>query len=357
MNMKAIMKTSPLLIACLIAPTTTFADVEADLKKLEQEIENIRQQAGLEKDASNELSLYGSFRPVLTVEDDGTDTSTDVRDGLSRFGFTGSSPILENSKVFFTGEWNVKMAEDGRIDGARLAFVGISGDLGQLAIGKQRPPHYSLIAEHVDIFNHASSPYAYDQIGPFFVDNMTTYQYQVAGLDFRAAVRTDGKTAKDNDDLVNAGLSYTMGNFYVAGAYLKSTAPSTGVGGANEEGDETENMAVAAYMNMADLYVAAAYQAVTVTPEVGTETDVTTLDISASYALPNRYKVKTGVFMFDDDVTGPASTKHQGANLTLERQLADNTRVHVEYLTKDFDEGDTQSALSVGIRYDFSADL
>lgn len=352
---------SSLLVMGFATSPLAFGDVASDLDKLEKEIEKIRQQAGITDSSSTDLSLYGTFRPVLTVTDDGEDTSTDVRDGLSRFGLTGSSPILENSKVFFKGEWNVKIAEDGRIDGARLAFVGISGELGTLTIGKQRPPQYSLIGEHVDIFNHADSAYGYDAAdnlaAPFFVDNMTMYQYQAGGLDFRAAVRTDGNSGEDTDDLVNAGLSYSMGNFYVAGAYLKSTAPSTGVGGAGEEGDEFENASAAAYMNMDKLYVAAAYQAIKQTPEVGEETDVTTVDVSASYALPSRYKLKAGVFMFDDDVSGATSKKHQGANLTLERQLADNTRVHVEYLTRDFDEADTMSAFSVGIRYDFSADL
>ncbi len=360
-------KISPILLSCIIAApiatSTAFADVERDLQRLEQEIEDIRQQAGLNtatrKKKSHHLNLYGSFRPVLTVADDGEDTSTEVRDGLSRFGLTGSSEILDNSKVFFTGEWNVKLAEDGRIDSARLAFAGISGELGKLTIGKQRPPQYSLIGEHVDIFNHADSAFGYDAASdtaaPFFVNKTTLYQYQSHGLDFRAAVRTDGKSGKDNDDLFNAGLSYTWGNFYVAGAYLKSTAPlSTN---SNEEGSESENISFAAYMNLDQLYIATAYQAITITPEVGDDSDVTTLDVSASYALANRYKLKAGVFMFDDDVTGATSAKHQGANITLERQLANNTRVHIEYLTRDFDERDTQSALTIGLRYDFSADL
>lgn len=360
-------KISPVLLTfSLITPVitpTAFADVEDDLQRLEQEIERVRQQAGLNtashKKKANNLNLYGSFRPVLTVADDGTDTSTEVRDGLSRFGLTGSSAILDNVKVFFTGEWNIKLAEDGRIDSARLAFAGISGALGKLTVGKQRPPQYSLIGEHVDIFNHGDSAFGYDaasdSAAPFFVNKTTQYQYQTHGLDFRAAVRTDGTSGKDNDDLINAGLSYTMGNFYVAGAYLKSTSPlSTNT---EEEGAESENISFAAYMNLDQFYLAGAYQAITLTPEVGDDLDAITLDISASYALAHRYKLKAGFFMFDDDVEGAMSAKHQGANITLERQLADNTRVHIEYLTRDFDERDTQSALTVGLRYDFSADL
>jgi len=359
-GMKLVQSCSFLAIGLLLIPNVQ-ADVSSDLDRLEKEIEQIRQQTSSKGNSSKTLNIYGTLRPVFTVEDDGTDNASDVRDGLSRFGLAGSTPVLESSKAFFRGEWNIRIADGGQIDGtssgARKAYVGIEGELGRVAIGKQRPPHYNLIAEHVDIFNHAASPYAYDNVGPFFVDNMTTYQYKVEGLNFQAAFRSDGASGKDNEDMVNAGVGYNISNMYVAAAYLKSTSPSTGAGGPNEEGAETENVAIAAYINLEELYLAAAYQAVTQTPEAGSDVDVTTLDVSAAYALPSNYKVKAGFFVYDDGVDSVASMKHQGGNITLERQLADNVRVHVEYLTKDFDEADAISALSVGFRYDFDTDL
>ncbi len=345
----------PLMLLSLISSVN--ADVGSELARLEKEIEDIRSKVGLEKKNASNLKLYGSFRPVITAESDGSDSAVDVRDALSRFGLSGQTPVLESSTAFFSGEWNVKMADEGQIDGARLALVGIRGDFGELAVGKQRPPHYSLIAEHVDIFNHASSPYAYDNIGPFFIDNMTTYQYSNQTLDFKLAMRTDGNSGSDTDDLLNIGLSFNADDFYIATAYLKSTSPSIGAGGADEEGDEFENIALATYINLTQVYLAAAYQGVTKTPEIGDELNMSTLDVSAAYSLPSRYKLKAGFFIFDDDVDGTSSAKHQGINLTLERQLADNVRVHIEYLTKDYDERDTLSALSFGMRYDFSSNL
>jgi len=357
---KSIAKIIPLIISSLIVSAPVTADVAADLKRLEQEIEKIRKKEGISENPSK-LNLYGTFRPVLTIEDDGNDTASDLRDGLSRFGLAGSTPVMGSGSAFFRGEWNVRLADGGQIDGtaagARKAFVGLEGVFGRVVLGKQRPPHYNLIAEHVDIFNHASSPYAYDNVGPFFVDNMTSYSYKRQGLTVEAAFRSDGAAGKDNEDLVNAGISMKTNGMYFSAAYLKLTSPSTGAGGPNEEGAETENLAVASYINLDKLYLAAAFHAVTQTPEVGSDVDVTTLDVSAAYALPDRYKVKTGVFLYDDGISGATSNKNQGINLTLEKQLADNVRVHVEYLTKDVDEGDAVSALSFGMRYDFDADL
>ena len=357
---KYIRKIPILLIVSSTASMSTFADVESDLKRLEQEIATIRQQANIEdKNIANKdkigdksLTIYGTFRPVLTVEDDGTDTIMDIRDALSRFGLTGSTSILDSSQAFFTGEWNVKIADDGQIEGARLAFVGLSGPLGRVAIGKQRPAQYNLIAEHVDIFNHASSPFAYDSIAPFFVSNTTSYQFDMNGLGFEATITSDGGDGKDTADIVNAGISYSIGNMYVATAYLKSTNPSAA--DAKEEGDEKEITALAGSATMSDLYLAAAYQMVTLMPEIGVDEDVSTLDISASYSLPSRYKVKAGIFVYDHD---DDLQKYNGFNLTLERQLTDNVRVHTELLNKTPDQGDAINGLSFGIRYDFSADL
>ena len=334
---------------------SAFADVESDLQRLEQEIETIRQQASLvdkDKAGDKSLTIYGSFRPVLTAEDDGTDTIIDVRDALSRFGLSGSTAILDSSQAFFRGEWNVKIADEGQIEGARLAFVGLSGPMGRVAIGKQRPAHYNLIAESVDIFNHASSPYAYDSIAPFFVSNTTSYQFDREGLSFQATVTSDGGDGEDTADIINAGISYSTGSMYVATAYLKSTAASTA--DPQDEGAEKEIAALAGSATMDDLYIAAAYQMVTLMPEVGADMDVSTLDVSAAYSLSNRYKVKTGIFIYDHD---DDSQKYNGFNITLERQLADNIRVHTEFLNKTPDQGDSLNALSFGIRYDFSADL
>jgi len=348
------------LLCCSIATAlmaSSFlasADVEQRLKQLEKEIEQIRKES-VATSSPSKVTLYGSFRPVLTAEDDGNDTALDVRDALSRFGMKGSTSLGESAEAYFVGEWKVKIQDAGDIDGTRLAHVGVRGRYGDVAIGTQRPPHYTLIAEHVDIFNHASSPYAYDQIGPFFIDNSVTYSHSIAGLDFKAAVRSDGPSGEDAQDMLNVGLGFNQQNFYLGVAYLKLTQPGTAT---EEPGDEQTLLATAASATLGDLYVAAAYQNTEIEPEAGGDSvEGSTLDVSLAYALASGYKVKAGVFDYDDGVDGGASAKFMGYNLTLERQLADNVRVHAEYLSKDIEEADTINALTLGIRYDFSADL
>lgn len=352
--MRNILSLSLTFFMALIASYSASAsDVDDRLKQIEREIEKIRSQTGSE--SSSSLDVYGTLRPVLTWEDDETDSALDVRDALSRFGFAGSTALKNGGTAYFTGEWKIQLQDGGNIDGTRKALVGLKGSYGDVAIGTQRPPQYSLIAEHVDIFNHGNSPYAYDAISPFFVDNMLVYKKQFNQLEFQAAMQSNGAEGEDVRDLVNTGLSFKQGAFYVAAAYLKSTQPQAA--DQKEPGAENETIGGTVYFDQDGLYIAAAYQAITVTPEVGSDIDVTTTDVSLAYQLPSAYKVKAGGFVYDDGVDGAASGAFSGANLTLERQLSDNVRVHGEYLFKDFDEADTVNAVTVGIRYDFSAAL
>ena len=46
-------------------------------------------------------------------------------------------------------------------------YVGIEGNFGRVAIGNQWDPHYNITAGVTDIYNHRSSPFGYDTIGPF----------------------------------------------------------------------------------------------------------------------------------------------------------------------------------------------
>lgn len=362
--MRSLILTSTLISAALLGSQSAAADINERLNELEKELEKVRQETGTAK-SDSDLKIFGTFRPVLKFVDDGNDNTTDLGDALSRFGLAGSTPVMENSKVFFETEWKIKVGSGGNIDGssggARKALVGIAGPMGQLSVGKQRPPQYNLIGGHVDIFNHAASPYAYDQVAGtagfsnFFVDNSTVYQISSNGVDFQAAVGTNGSDGEDSTDWYNAGASYSTGMFYIAAAYVDATGKD-GVTPALV-GDEMKTTGVASYIDTGTFYLAAAYQDVKYTPQGGKEVDRSTIDVSAAYPLGNNYKAKAGIFEYDDGNKTNTSKKMSGFNLTIERQLADNIRVHTEYVSKDLDKGDTTTEVNFGIRYDFSADL
>lgn len=298
------------------------------------------------------LSIYGSFRPAYAayLKQDG-ETSSDVVDTLSRIGLTGSHQLAPGVTGIFKGEWKVSIQNDGTLGDARQAWAGVKGDFGRVAIGKQRPPHYTMIGEVVDIFNHGSSPYAYDSSGSdlFFVNNSISYGYSTDSLKLLAVLKSNGPDGDDTSDMVDVGVGYNGGNFTLGAAFQKATANGSP---SSEEGAETENAAVSASVSIGNAYLAAAYQDITVSPVAGTDQDLSSLDVSAALKLGNGYKVKAGIFDFDDGLDS-ASNSFDGYNLTLEKQVTDKFRIHGEYLAKDFEDKEEFASFTVGIRYDF----
>lgn len=310
---------------------------------------------------SHDIDLYASVRPTLAYLDrpsptDEDDSSTvDLQDALSRIGVKSSIDLGEGLRAIFHGEWTIDVANDGSFGKSRHAYAGLHWDGHQVTLGKTRPPHYLLVAEHLDIFNHANSPFAYDQSGPFFVDNMLSYHFKTGAFQFQAAAKFDGDTGSDKDDLFNAGASYQLGSVYVAAAFLQTTSPS--VLNTNAQGDENTSIALAMTTTLDKLYLAAAYQ------DLDTDIDRAiskesfsgeTFDITSAYSFDNGYTTKIGYFYHDDGRSSIDSKDYDGVNLTLERQINDAFRVHVEYLHRDFKEQDDFSSLTIGMRYDIN---
>lgn len=359
--MKNIKLKSVLLpIALAISPTFLAHAAEADTQNqidalqrrlAELESEDKKEQARKENYG---VTVYGSFRPALTYSDFGNDeSSTDVTDFFSRIGFKGDIKVNESITAFYQGEWDIDVEADADFGDARLGFVGLEGDFGRVALGKQWSPHYNIVAEATDIFNNRSSPFGYDEASPFRTNQMVTYSYSNGGFKLDAGLQFNGDAENsaggDNSQANNTeqvdsgsiGVSYSFGDFYLGASYLDQQL---------DVDDERDFRAVAGSWKVSkDFYVAVTYQDIERT--MGTNTyDQSSFDIAASYSLSKNYTFKTSYFDWDGDGQGRT---FDGYNLTLENQLNDSVKVFVEYLTRDIEGGEQQKHVSVGMRYDF----
>lgn len=206
-----------------------------------------------------EVKVYASLRPTFGRIDDHSDTFNDVQDALSNAGFKSTYEFKPGWKAIMHGEWSVDIANNGDFGRSRQVYVGLSTPYGQVAIGKQRPVHYTLIAEYVDIFNHRSSPFAYDVEGPFFVDNLVTYENTFNNFKFMLASQFNGSSGDDNSDFFNTGLAYDKDGLHLAVAYSTK--------GAFDQDDmklgDTDVTSVSIAKEFeSGLYAAAAYQSV-----------------------------------------------------------------------------------------------
>lgn len=370
----------PSLAMCLpiMAQAATVSELEARIDQLEkmllQQIQSQKQQskkietvefkmvkatkALVKVEVEREpygLTVYGSLRPRLTYRDEGSQSSTDVTDALSRIGIKGSKKLGNGLTAFYRGEWDVDIEANGDFGDARLAYVGVEGDFGRVAIGKQWSPHYNLVGEQADIFNHRSSAFGYDAVGPYRTAEMITYQFKSGGFTLDSGFEFNGNPAisgnsgndsrasgADHLDTGSVGLSYDFGDVYLGASVLE------------QEGDAGFERGIVgasgSWSVSSDVYLAFSYQDIDIENDGLLDLNQEAYDLVGSVALGEGYKVKAGYFSYDDD-RADGST-HDGFNLTLERQMGD-FRLFTEWLTRDFDYQPKRNTLSVGFRYDF----
>lgn len=302
-------------------------------------------------DSTNSVKVYTTLRPTIGYIDENDHTQADVRDALSHAGIKVSSDFAMDWRATLHGEWGIDLANNGDFGKARQVYVALDSPLGRVGIGKQRPAQYLFIAEYVDIFNHGSSPFAYDAESIFFVNNLVTYQVKNGGYTWMAAAQFDGDNGDHYSDLLNLGISYDHQGLHAAFTYLSQDANSNGA----SMGDDETYAAALAYDFDSGLYLALAYQDKTYQRTLA-QADRTghTFDFSAAYWLSKSYRVKLGYFDFSDGFNANQSQDFSGFNTTLEWIPKPYLRFHLEYLQRDFDYLANFSSLSIGFRYDFS---
>ncbi|RTR34569.1 porin [Shewanella atlantica] len=302
---------------------------------------------------NNTISAYATMRPTFGYIDEDGDSFYDVRDALSRAGIRATNEFMPGWTAELHGEWSIDMANSGDFGKARKAYAAVASPYGRVGIGKDRPPQYLLIAEYVDIFNHANSPFAYDAESVFFVDNMLTYRLQTGKFSWLAAGQFDGGSGSDDADLVNLGVGFDHGEFHGAISYLVEDSLASEV----ITGEDEVWAASLAHGFANGLYLAAAYQERTYKRDlISQDRDGHTIDLAAAYPLGEQFKVKLGYFEFDDGYGQLISRKFDGYNTTLEWLPDENLRFHIEYLYRDMVYFDDFSSWVVGFRYDFAKD-
>ncbi|MYB89087.1 MAG: porin [Proteobacteria bacterium] len=359
----------------------TIKEQQRQLEALQKQVEHLKEvataadshakHAVAEASKKHGVVVYGSLRPSLTYSDFDTDTTYDVTDFLSRVGIKGHVDISEGLTAIYQGEWDVDIEANGDFGDARQAYVGLRTGLGQIAIGKQWDPHFNIVAEVTDIFNHRSSPFGYDEISPFRTNQLVTYMAHMGGLSLQAGARfdgtpdnsaggaEDGSSEPDDMDAGSVGIGYSMGPLYAGVSYLEEHGA---------EDFERSFTGLGASMNVSEnLYLAVTYQDIEVdhNPVDNMDYDQSSIDLAAAMGLGGGYKLKASYFdrdgddqmLLNDNGDPYPRRSFDGYNLTLENQLNKNLRVHLEWLQRDIEHGEEEDHISVGFRYDFEAEL
>jgi len=324
-------------------------DSLAKAKRISKEKEHSTETESV--NSGNHFKVYGTIRPTVGYIDENDSPTADVRDALSHAGFKATSEFAKDWSATLHGEWGIDLSNNGDFGKARQVYVALNSPVGSVGIGKQRPAQYLFIAEYVDIFNHGSSPFAYDPESIFFVDNLLTYKFKDNKYTWMVATQLNGDNGDNYSDLFNLGFSYDFQGLHAAITYLTQDANING----NTVGDDKTYAAALAYDFDSGLYLALGYQDKEY-QRINGKSDRSghTLDLSAAYWLAKEYRLKLGYFDFSDGLTASQSYDFSGFNTTLEWLPKPYLRFHLEYLQRDFQYLDDFSSISIGFRYDFS---
>lgn len=325
--------------------------------------------------AQADATLYGSFRAGLAFQDN---RDTDLRDETSRVGIKGDVDLgLENTKGLFHWEGQLNTTDDTGGFGARLAYLGATGDWGTALVGRQYHPHYTMVVSHTNIFNSADFEFGeafaigngnqsganHGGFGHKRNNNTVAYASPVmAGFQVVAgAVIAGGNdetlpTTTDTKDFdgYNIAAEYTG----VEGLRVSASYGATEEGGA--VGREQTLWGLGASYSIDALTVAARYEdrEIDATTFLGKD-ERTSWELAAAYAIgATTLKARYGDYEIDSGAS-TASGKADGDQwaLEVEHKLGQKGRVWVGYTDINSEIASQLNAaedtLVLGYRLDF----
>jgi predicted porin len=170
---------------------------------------------------SADTTIYGRINTAVVHGSTGAGDEWDVEGNASRFGVKGSEDLGNGLKAIFQYEWFVDSADGGDISGGRLAYVGLTGGFGTVALGRQWTPYYGTV-DKTDIFQVVGNNDHY--MGPFRVGNALAYvSPDFSGFSAKLAVMPSDDTedtGEDDIDIWNVSLDYNNGPLSVGVSYL-----------------------------------------------------------------------------------------------------------------------------------------
>ena len=281
--------------------------------------------------AAAETTLYGRLDTALVSGDDDTERAWDIDTGTTRIGVKGSEDLGNGMKAIFQAEWEFGSSEGGSTsdngDGTaldnRLAYGGLSGGFGTIAIGRQWTPYYGAV-DKTDIFNNPGGSNSAsagniasanaNSIGPSRTGNALAYvSPNFSGFVAKLALvidRATGLGESDGVDAYNPSLQYDNGPISIGVSAL-------------EYDKDVEAAGIQDVWGVAGSY------------------DFGMFKLIAQYEDM-------------DDYEGSSDTGKDEWSLAAEANFGNNT-IRALYGNVDYDNGDDMDVWAVGLQHNFSA--
>lgn len=328
--------------------------------------------------AMADVDVYGRVHVSTDFLDDGADYSeVNISSNSSRLGFKGNHQINPDLKAFFQIEQEINFTNsNGDNFSTRDTFVGLSGNFGAVQLGRFDSP-FKVARGPANLFG--------DQVGD--MRNLTragqarfderydnTFQYTTpnfSGFNAKLAysVHEDSVAASDHKtDSVSLSLNYAGGPFEASLAYEQVSEEAT-------RGERDGIRLAAAYKLTSAAKLVGFYQTLDYTGLAGTSDAVQEQNTSDVYGLGAELKVTANTAIKAMWMARAVDADDRDSDMLavgVEHKLDKAVRVYANYALVNNDDnialtpwgqartatppgtnGETASALSVGLRYDF----
>ncbi|MBN9427490.1 MAG: porin [Burkholderiales bacterium] len=181
--------------------------------------------------AQTNVQLYGRLDTSIDLMDNGANSRTAVSSNSSRWGLRGTEDLGGGMRALFNLESGFS-SDSGASNGAfdRRSVVGISGGFGQVVLGREYTPFYTLITRHFDPFGNAGAGASGDVL-PFRSRESNSVMYSLPKLSgfsgslMYTADETDTGPAVNR--AVGAGFDWSGNGFGLGLGYHDRKASAT----------------------------------------------------------------------------------------------------------------------------------
>lgn len=308
--------------------------------------------------ASANPVVYGRANiGVVNTDSDNADSSWDTEQNASRLGVKGSEDLGNGLTAVYQFEFGVDASDEGTLSG-RLAYAGIAGGFGTVAVGRQTTPYYSTV-DKTDLFATSMAGANDHYLGPVRIGNALAYvSPNFSGLTAIAAlvIDSDGNEATvdhngdgvSGADLINVALTYDNGPLSLGGSWLTFNGAynhklASSALGTITIGEDSDLWGLSGKYNFGSFAAVGQYESLK--GDSGTP-DVTAWGLGGEVYLGNNtIKAVYGNVDIDD-----LDYSEGNWAIGLDHAFSKRTHVWVDYNDSNIDEN---KRFGVGIRHDF----
>ncbi|MEW7981413.1 MAG: porin [Candidatus Sedimenticola endophacoides] len=290
--------------------------------------------------AMADTTLYGRINTHVVSSDDGTNDEWDVEDNASRIGVKGSEDLGNGMTAVYQIELDVDAENTGNTSG-RLAYTGIAGGFGTVALGRQWTPYYGSVDKtDFNQVNGMNDTY----IGTARVGNALGYvSPNFSGFTATLALAIDDDSSldvgEDGIDAYNLSLDYSNGPLSVGFSLLDAGGTVDGKQWGIGAKYKMDSFALFAQYEDADFEIYNALMTATETADV----DAYAIGVEAYFG-NNTLRAKFGEV--------DTATDTEQWSIGLQHNFSKRTTAFAEYENNETGSTDTDR-FGFGIRHDF----